>query len=133
MARLVMKDLENIDDIIVLVDEFYSKVRNDELLAPVFALRLTGDWQPHLDIMYRFWNAALFQVREYKGNPFSKHSMLPIDGIHFEQWIKLFHETLDERFAGPVADEAKVRAMIMADTFYGRIQDRRRASDDSDR
>lgn len=123
-----MKDLENIDDVKVLVDEFYRKVRNDDLLAPVFALRLTGDWQPHLDTMYRFWNAALFQVREYRGNPFSKHSMLPIDGVHFEQWIKLFYETLDERFAGPVADEAKVRAMVMAHTFYGRIQDQRQAS-----
>jgi hemoglobin len=116
-----MKDLENINDIKILVDEFYVKVRKDDLLAPVFALRITGDWQPHLNTMYRFWNAALFQVREYVGNPFAKHSMLPIDGPHFEQWIKLFYETIDEHFAGPVADEAKTRSMIMAHTFYQRI------------
>ena len=123
-----MKDLENIDDVKLLVDEFYRKVRNDDLLAPVFALRITDNWQPHLETMYRFWNAALFQVREYRGNPFSKHSLLPIDSVHFEQWIKLFSETLDERFEGPVATEAKARAMIMAHTFHERIQERRQAS-----
>ncbi len=116
-----MKDIEDINDIKLLVDEFYAKVRKDDLLAPVFALRIKGDWQPHLDTMYRFWNAALFQVREYVGNPFSKHAKLPIDGPHFERWIKLFYETLDEHFTGPVADEAKSRSMVMAVTFYQRL------------
>ncbi|MEP6736808.1 MAG: group III truncated hemoglobin [Chryseolinea sp.] len=115
-----MRDIENIGDIRILVDAFYSKVREDNLLAPVFATRIT-DWQPHLNTMYRFWNAALFQVREYVGNPMTKHITLPVDGPHFEQWINLFYETLDQHFEGPVADEAKQRAMIMAHTFYQRI------------
>ncbi len=116
-----MRDIENIDDIKTFVDDFYIKVRNDNLLAPVFAARIT-DWQPHLNKMYRFWNAALFQVREYVGNPMAKHSTLPIDGSHFEQWINLFYETLDQYFEGSVTDEAKRRAMIMAHTFYQRIR-----------
>ena len=116
-----MKDLEGIIDIKLLVDEFYTKVKKDNLLAPIFALRIRDDWQPHLNTMYRFWHAALFEGREYVGNPFAKHAMLPIDGPHFEQWIKLFYETIDEHFAGPVADEAKTRSMIMAHTFYQRI------------
>jgi hemoglobin len=119
-----MRDLEGLDDIRFVVDVFYNKVRKDALLSPVFAMRIT-DWQPHLDTMYRFWNAALFGVREYVGNPFGKHAELPIDGPHFEQWIKLFYETLEEHFEGPVADEAKRKAMIMAHTFYARIQERR--------
>ena len=116
-----MRDIENIDDIKTFVDDFYIKVRNDNLLAPVFAARI-ADWQPHLNKMYRFWNAALFQVREYVGNPMTKHSTLPIDGPHFEQWINLFYETLDQHFEGSVTDEAKRRAMIMAHTFYQRIR-----------
>ncbi len=122
---MTTQDIKGIEDIKFLVDQFYMKVRQDELLAPVFALRITDDWQPHLNTMYRFWNAALFQVREYVGNPFSKHAMLPIDGPHFEQWIKLFYETIEEHFEGPVADEAKARAMIMAHTFYKRIHEQR--------
>lgn len=116
-------DIRDLNDIKLLVDEFYKKVRKDELLAPVFALRITGDWQPHLETMYRFWNAALFGVREYVGNPFARHATLPIDAPHFEQWINLFYETIEFYFEGPVADEAKRRAMIMAHTFYSRISD----------
>jgi hemoglobin len=115
-----MKDIEDINDIRILVDDFYRKVRKDELLAPVFNERISH-WQMHLDTMYRFWNAALFQVREYVGNPLAKHINLPVSGAHFERWVTLFYETLDERFEGPVADEAKRRSLIMANTFYSRI------------
>jgi hemoglobin len=118
-----MRDIENIEDIKILIDEFYKKVRRDELLAPIFNSRITGDWQPHLETMYRFWNAALFGVREYVGNPFAKHAALPIDAPHFEQWINLFYETLDHYFEGPIADEAKRKAMLMAHTFYGRMKE----------
>jgi hemoglobin len=116
-----MKDIQNIEDIRILVDRFYTKVRADELLGPVFETRIR-DWGPHLDTMYRFWNAALFQVREYVGNPFMKHASLPVDGQHFERWIELFYQTLDENFDGPVAQEAKRRSMIMANTFYNRMR-----------
>ena len=119
-----MKDIEGIDDIKILVDEFYAKVRADELLAPVFDARI-ADWEPHLDTMYRFWNAALFQVREYVGNPLLKHATLPVGGQHFERWIELFYATLDEHFQGPVAEEAKHRSLIMANTFYSRMSGNR--------
>ncbi len=112
-----MKDIENIDDIKRLVDDFYTKVRADELLAPVFASRI-DDWGPHLDKMYRFWNVALFQIREYTGNPFAKHVNLPVNDKHFERWLELFYETLDANFSGSVADDAKRRSLIMANTFY---------------
>jgi hemoglobin len=115
-----MKDIENMNDIKILVDDFYRKVRKDELLASVFNDRIS-DWQLHLDTMYRFWNAALFQIREYVGNPLAKHINLPVSGVHFERWISLFYETLDEHFVGPVADEAKRRSVIMANTFYRRM------------
>lgn len=118
-----MKDLETIADIKFLVDTFYDKIRKDDLLSPVFALRITGDWQPHLETMYRFWNAALFGEKGYVGNPFSKHAALPIDGPHFEQWIKLFYETIDAHFEGTIADDAKTRSMIMAHTFYRRMHE----------
>jgi hemoglobin len=115
-----MRDIEDIDDIKVIVDEFYKKVQNDNLLAPVFALRIT-DWQPHLNTMYNFWNAALFQVKGYVGNPMAKHITLPVEAPHFQRWINLFYETIDQHFKGPVADEAKQRSMIMAHTIFQRI------------
>jgi len=46
-----MKDIEDIADIKLFVNEFYIKVREDELLGIVFSAVIAGDWQPHLDRM----------------------------------------------------------------------------------
>lgn len=118
-------DIKNSNEIKTLVDSFYEKVKQDELLAPIFESRITGDWGPHLETMYRFWNAALFNVREYTGNPFMTHKNLPLAQEHFERWINLFYQTIDELFEGDVAEEAKRRSMIMAHTFYSRMQIRK--------
>lgn len=115
------KDIQDLTDIKKLVNSFYDRVKQDPLLAPIFFEKIPGDWSVHLDTMYRFWNAALFNVREYTGNPFMKHVGLPLKQEHFERWIELFYQTIDEVFEGTIADEAKRRAMIMAHTFYNRM------------
>ena len=116
-----MKDIDNIQDIKLFVNEFYDKVRGDSLIGPIFLDKITGDWQPHLDKMYAFWNAALFGVTGYKGNPFSKHAPLKIEKEHFERWLSLFAETIDRNFEGPMANDAKSRAGLMAGMFLTRL------------
>jgi len=59
--------------------------------------------------------------RKYQGAPFSKHAVLPVQQAHFERWLTLFAETVDENFAGPKSEEAKSRAMCIADTFARRM------------
>ena len=113
-------DIRDLEDIKLMVDAFYHKVKQDPLLAPIFTEKI-ADWAPHLDTMYRFWNAALFNVREYTGNPFRKHMPLPLEQKHFERWIDLFYQTIHERFRGEMSNEAKRKAMIMAHTFYSRM------------
>jgi hemoglobin len=118
-----MKDITGLADVKILVDSFYTKVRADELLAPVFASRIPVDaWGPHLERMYSFWNTVLFLERTYKGNPFAKHATLPIDGPHFEHWLSLFTKTVDEHFSGEKADEAKQRASSMAMIFTAKLK-----------
>jgi hemoglobin len=117
-----MKDIENIEDIRLFVNEFYDKVQPDPLIGPIFMEVIPGDWQPHLDKMYAFWNAVLFGVTGYRGNPFSKHAPLKIERKHFERWIALFNETIDAHFEGAMAEDAKKRAVLMADTFIARLQ-----------
>ena len=114
-------DIRGLEDIKILVDEFYTLVGEDELLAPIFNFRLSTHWKPHLEKMYTFWNAALFGVKGYTGNPFAKHATMPVDKEHFERWIKLFIKTVDTYFEGPVAEDAKKRANIMATNFERRI------------
>lgn len=122
-----MKDITGLEDIQLFVNEFYSKVREDVLIGPVFADVIT-DWQPHLDKMYAFWNAVLFGAPGFKGNPFAKHAPLPIAQEHFGRWLELFAETIDANFAGPVAQEARQKAGIMATMFMSKLDRMRNGS-----
>lgn len=115
------KELLNLEDIKTLVDSFYGKVRSDELLAPIFNERIRDNWPVHLEKMYRFWQTVLLGEHTYMGTPFPPHANLPVDKSHFEQWLKLFKETLDEQFSGEKAKEAKWRADKMAEMFLLRI------------
>jgi hemoglobin len=117
-------DISNFDDIVLFVDEFYYKVQKDTLIGPIFNGTI-ADWGPHLEKMYKFWNAALFSVPGFKGNPFAKHAPLPIEGKHFDRWLVLFRETIDANFEGAMAEETKNRAELMADMFLKRLQNMR--------
>lgn len=115
------EDLKGIDDIKIMVDVFYEKIRKDELLGPIFNFRLSTYWEPHLEKMYTFWNAALFGVKGYNGNPFMKHATMELGEEHFERWLNLFNETVDTYFEGSVAEDAKNRAAIMASMFMHKL------------
>lgn len=117
-----MKDIENTEDIQVLVNNFYDKVRQDKLLAPIFNERIAeAAWSQHLQRMYSFWATVLLFQKGYRGNPFAKHRDLAIDQSHFQQWITHFKTTVDEQFQGHKAEEAKRRADNMAIMFSAKI------------
>jgi hemoglobin len=46
--------------------------------------------------------------------------------LHFEKWLELFHETVDELFAGEKAEEAKWRGNRMAEMFELKIEHHRK-------
>ncbi|HYE54196.1 MAG TPA: group III truncated hemoglobin [Chitinophagaceae bacterium] len=112
-------DIQSADDIQTFIDDFYARVRRDELLAPVFRQRIPTDedWPHHLQVIHNFWNSVLFAVPAYKGNPFPKHVGLGIESRHFDRWIALFHQTIDDHFSGPKADEVKQKAVKMRQLF----------------
>ncbi|MEZ4722380.1 MAG: group III truncated hemoglobin [Flavobacteriales bacterium] len=117
-----MKQLQTIDDIKTLVDAFYARIREDELLAPVFNQIIEDRWPEHLEKMYRFWQTVLLNEHTYHGSPFAPHAKLDVNKAHFERWIDLFYQTIDEYFTGTVADEAKWRAARMAEMFHFKIE-----------
>ena len=114
-------DITGLSDIVLFVDTFYSRVQSDELIGPVFN-NVISDWQSHLEKMYLFWNAALFGVSGFRGNPFAKHAPLPIEGKHFERWLILFNETIDSNFEGEMATDTKKRAGLMATMFLSKLE-----------
>ncbi len=117
-----IKKIETLEDIKLLVDEFYGRIRQDELLADIFNGVIEDQWPAHLEKMYTFWQTVLLKEHTYYGSPFTPHATLPVEKQHFERWLKLFHETLDAHFYGEKADEAKWRAERMAEMFLYKIK-----------
>jgi hemoglobin len=115
------KDLESREDVKLMVDSFYEKVNRDKLLGPIFNDFAGVNWDSHLEKMYDFWNTILFARGNYKGSPFPKHAPLPIQKEHFDRWIKVFHENMDEHFEGPKATDAKSRVVIIGYTFHSKM------------
>jgi len=115
------KDLSSGDGVKLLVDSFYEKVNQDDLLSPIFNEFADVNWESHLPRMYEFWDTILFYKGSYKGSPFPKHVPLPIEKMHFDRWISLFNSTVDEHFKGEMADEAKLRALSIATVFQSKI------------
>ncbi len=75
-----------------LVRSFYARVREDEVLGPIFAAKIV-DWEPHLEKMFAFWSSVALMSGRYHGQPMAKHLPLPIDARHFDRWLDLFRKT----------------------------------------
>ncbi len=79
-----------------MVERFYAAIREDEMLAPIFAERVSV-WPEHLDRMKSFWRSVLFNSGEFSGNPMIKHMAIPgLGADHFIRWLELFYATLHE-------------------------------------
>ena len=115
---VALHDIASRADIERMVDGFYARVREDDLLGPIFDDVAATDWARHLPKMYAFWAGVLFATPGFSGNPLAVHLALgrkvELGEREFGRWLSLFHQTVDELFSGPVATEAKVRAMRIA-------------------
>ncbi|NLR57497.1 group III truncated hemoglobin [Chitinophaga polysaccharea] len=115
-------EITKIEDIQLLVDSFYSAVRENELLGPIFNRIIQDRWPAHLEKMYRFWQTVLLEEHTYNGSPFPPHAGLPVNKQHFDTWLSIWHQTIDEHFEGAIADEAKWRGVKMAGMFLSKIE-----------
>jgi hemoglobin len=124
-----LAELASRADIVRLVDAFYERVSEDRILGPIFTDVARVDWEVHLPKMYDFWDSVLFGKAGFKGAPLPVHLALSrqvaLTSREFDRWIALFHSTVDALFAGPLADEAKIRATRIAAVMQHHIaQDR---------
>ncbi len=117
-----LKNIETLDDIKVLVNDFYGKVREDDLLRDIFNDVIEDRWPQHMEKMYRFWQTVLLEEHTYYGSPFLPHAHLPVEKEHFDRWIKLFYETVDAHFKGEKAERVKWQGERMAEMFQSKIQ-----------
>ena len=113
-----LHDITNRQDIILLVDSFYEKIKVDDAIGYIFNDIATVNWEKHLPIMYDFWESVIFFTGGYNGNPMITHRKLNqvvhLTPEHFKKWLELFTSTVDENFSGDKAELAKQRAISIA-------------------
>jgi hemoglobin len=123
MEKRLLDSRENIE---LLVNSFYTKVKEDDLLSPVFNNAENFVWETHIPIMVDFWETLLLHTASYKGNTMSKHIELhrrtPLSEQHFDRWKKLFYETLSDLFEGPGVGEAHKRVEAMSGLMQYKIK-----------
>jgi hemoglobin len=126
-----MPDISSREDIFQLVTAFYTKVRADDLLGPMFNL-VIKDWDAHFELLTDFWETNLFFRKTYSGDPLKKHIEVDraaagtISELHFGTWMNLWYETLDELFEGEVTQIAKNRARNMGTYIHLKIFEARK-------
>ena len=112
------KDIETRNDIELLINTFYDKVKTDPVIGYIFTDVAKVNWEKHLPVMYSFWENVLFQTGGYAGNPLKTHTDLnkvtPLEPEHFAQWNKIFSSVLDELFEGRNATLARQRAQSIS-------------------
>jgi hemoglobin len=114
-----MNDISSKEDVTQLVHAFYGKVLLDEELSPFFS---DLNFEIHMPKMIHFWSFALLNEPGYTSNVVEKHLQMPLKEVHFERWLFLFNETIDEHFSGEIANQAKQRAQLIGWTIKSKIQ-----------
>lgn len=120
-----MADIDTRDDVERLVRAFYGKAMTDPMIGFLFVDVAKLDLEEHVPVITDFWATMLLGDKSYGGGAFAPHVSLHrkagLRAPHFERWLWLWRGTVDELFAGPVADEAKDHANRVAAAFYRRL------------
>ncbi|MFT7465072.1 MAG: hemoglobin [Pseudohongiellaceae bacterium] len=107
-------DLDQPEQVAALVDSFYARVREDDLLGPVFVGQAQVNWDEHLPKITAFWCQLELGLPGFHGLPTQKHNALskvqPFRAEQFGRWVELFHDTVDRGWVGPRAESIKARA-----------------------
>ena len=111
-------DIQSRKDIELLINSFYEKVKKDYTIGFIFNEIARVNWEQHLPIMFDFWETILLDAASYRKNVMEVHYTLnrkiSLEEKHFQRWLQLFFETVDELFIGDIATMAKTKAKSIA-------------------
>lgn len=119
-------DVSTNEDIRQVVLLFYDKVKQDALLKSYFSEIIPIDWERHIPTMSSFWENVLFYTGNFNGNPLSTHKRIHLlnqtNATHFEQWLFLFYQSIDELYIGKNAEKMKTHAASIAQIMQLKIK-----------
>ena len=122
-----MTDISNREDCERLVRAFYSRALVDPIIGFLFTDVAKLDVEAHVPQIASFWETILLGAQSYRGGAFRPHAALhrqvPLRSGHFERWLVLWRDTVDELFEGDRAELAKAHAERVAHAFHSRLEE----------
>ena len=83
------------EQIDLVMSRFYTKVRQDETLGPIFDGHI-DDWPEHEAKIAGFWRNAILFEGGYSGSPMQAHMRAgDVRADHFDNWLALFDDVLE--------------------------------------
>jgi hemoglobin len=120
-----LRDIENRDDIVQLVTAFYGTLFDDPVLGPIFRDVAKVNLDRHIPTFADFWENLLFQTGAYRGGLMAAHIRVHLlerlSTHHLQRWLDTWETTIDEQFAGPRANHAKVQASRVGVNMFQRL------------
>ena len=115
--------IESEFEIEMLIDTFYEKVLEHEELSYFFS-EAVMNWEFHKQMFIKYWSKQILFTDSYEGSPLNRH--IEVDHrfgrsftkYHFEEWTRLWVETIDILFEGDKAELAKESGVNMAKNIY---------------
>jgi hemoglobin len=112
-------DIRNRDDIFLIVNEFYKNLLvNNDMKNFFEKFKDKNMLELHLQTLVDFWDNILFYSGSYNKNAMQPHIELhqkkPFSIKHFEIWLTLFNQSVDNHFIGNNAHIIKTRALSIA-------------------
>ena len=119
-------DIQSREDIEIMINSFYNKVKKDDTIGFIFNDIAKVNWEQHLPVIYDFWETLLLDATSYSKNAMEVHYTLnrkvPLKEIHFQRWLQLFSATVDELYSGKIATMAKTKAKSIASLMQFKIK-----------
>ena len=81
-----MKKIETRDDVQFLVENFYAKVVEDDVLAPFF---INLNFNQHMPKMVHFWAFVLLDEAGYTTDVTAKHAHMRLKPEHFDLDLRI--------------------------------------------
>lgn len=105
-------------EIATLVQQFYTRVRADATLGPIFNAKI-DDWVAHEQLLSQFWSSVLLRTGRFSGSPMRAHAQLQdLSPALFERWLAVFAQVCDQQANQAMAEQAQSMAQRMAQSLW---------------
>ena len=118
VKKYKMNDITNREDLMQLMESFYHKALQDDIIGYFFTEVAPLKMETHIPLIVDFWETIVFDKAKYQRNVFGVHEHLhqlsAFKDEHFNRWVFLFKETINEQFLGEKAEMIKQKAESIA-------------------